>query len=365
MSANDDRLHPHASPSSDPAERDDRTPAVDQKIGKGSASTGRRDVSTRPYRAPWRKETLPYLKKLTERITNNGVKDHSISLLMGQYRVLLSPQEQQLMFTFSGNIEEYGAQECMLIDSLGLQIRMIASLRRLEKDNDLAAERHKKRLTRDRDFAYLLSREMTVSMRQVRESGDREATEALQTSRTYLHKAIVDVENLIGTTLSDAPSSGKNKQFVYDWNAIASHPDDIPMPTDPTPPSIDVKTGGQKSSSMDHTMRIRILLAASSLILLAVLLNLWNNRERQLLDFTVADFKEVPGIEQVVNRSPLLLIVVNESEWNRHNIYDKRKAVRAVGTIAKPAGYRKAEIRSTQTPYLAVWHRSGTIEISD
>lgn len=344
--------------------------AAERQAGDGEVSTPKTEPrSAEPaVSSLWRKETHPYLMKLAARIEKRGVKNHSISLPIGVHRVLVSPKGQQLVLTCAADPDTVQDHESALVDSICLQVKMLAFLRTMSKDDELNAERHKRRLARERDLAYLVSRRITLLMRQLRDDGNVDEADILQESRHHLQQAIVTIENVLGTAIPTASPSPKDNvsssdsNFVYDWQEICNLPN--PTPTDKTPAWLEVARTAAHSESKDRSVRNRIILVLVCIVLAGVLLNLWVNRQHQLPDFAIADFKEVPGIEQVVNRSPTLLIVVNEEEWDRQNVYEKRRAVKAAGTLAKSAGYHRAEFRSVKTPYLAVWHRSGEIEIS-
>ena len=90
--------------------------------------------------------------------------------------------------------------------------------------------------------------------------------------------------------------------------------------------------------------------------ILAVILGyLWSHRARELNRFNVNDFKKVPGIVQVVNRAPGLIIVVDEPAWNRLNRDARETWARQVVDKAKDEGYRRVEFRGADSTGMALW----------
>jgi hypothetical protein len=308
---------------------------------------------------PWGDGVQPYLRRLAERIRRQGPKDHSISLPIGDNRLLINPAEQRLLADLGGDPASIGARDLMLADSLGLQTKVYASVRKIAKDDEPRKGVYRTRLSVDRDSCYALSRQLTIEIRRLRESEAAGAADPLQESRNQLNKAIETAEDVIGTRTSELASRApSDTQFTYDWQAIASTPGASAAPRREPP-------AAAKPRDRKRELRLYVVLGVAVFVLFAILLNLWLNRPRQLQDFAAGDFPEVPGIQQVVNRSPNLIIVVDDAAWNTAPSFEKRKALEKVGVTIKSAGYKKAEVRSRTRAYLAVWDRSGRVRVGE
>ncbi len=298
----------------------------------------------------WREAVAPYLLKLARRITEQGRRNHSISFPIGRCNILVSPREQDLVLdaaTGSSSEEEHHRHS---LDAIGLSILIAVAVRKFERSGE---DRHRERLECGVRWGFLLAHTMTVEMRTLRDAGMMEESGELQDARRLLTTVIEKAETLLESGRPPRPAgegSAGDQRFVYDWDSLASSsPDHRSVTTSRirTIPTVE---------KPENIRRKKIILAVLAVIFGAILVNLWLNRERQLPGFDVEDFPEVPGIEQVINRSPVLLIVVSDARWTAADRWEREQAMTSIVEKIRPVGYRRAEIRSKISPLLASWN---------
>jgi hypothetical protein len=65
----------------------------------------------------------------------------------------------------------------------------------------------------------------------------------------------------------------------------------------------------------------------------------------------------------VVNRSPEIILIVDDDAWNQMTRAMKVRAIEDAGVTAGAVGYRRVEIRSSTRLKLAVWQRGEELEV--
>ena len=221
------------------------------------------------------------------------------------------------------------------------------------------------RIEKGLDCGYRLSHMMTVEMRRLRNDGLVDAAAEVQDARRRLSSIINEAEKTIQKPVAspqptqDSESDEQAPQrFVYQWDSSGSDSDSGRIPAQ----SSHVRRGTLPPKK--NTGRQILILAVLMAVFGLVLTHLWLNRPRQLQDFSVEDFPGVPGIEQVINRSPVILIIVSGDQWLGTGRFNKERAVASVGKTVGPAGYKRAEFRSATSSSLAAWNGDGKIVIA-
>ena len=90
---------------------------------------------------------------------------------------------------------------------------------------------------------------------------------------------------------------------------------------------------------------------------------LWTLRPVQVTEVTITDFATIPEIEEVVERPPRLLLIVDEERWGEMTTGQKRDLMERAGAIVDLTGYRVAEVRTAIAFNLATWQKDGTITV--
>ncbi len=307
---------------------------------------------------PWRPLVQPYLLRLASKITDEGPKKHSISFPIGRTSILVSPLDQVLALRAAENLDPEEPHHLMLLDALGLEILIAVARRKAEQSEGSEKTGAEDRLGQGLDFAYRISHAMTIGMRKLSDEGGMDATNEVHDARCRLTSLIDDVEHAIKNDMAELEDTPEQERFVYQWDSSGT----ASGTTLPKVKASEKRTLSRPSSSGNG--RQRLVLAVLILVFGAIAINLWLSRPRQLQDFSVEDFPKVPGIEQVINRSPVLLIVVTERQWAASDRYEKHEAVDSVRKIIEPAGYKRVEFRSQISGNLASWNGGSKIVIT-
>lgn len=313
----------------------------------------------RDQRHAWRPLVHPYLLKVASKISDQGRKDQSISFPIGRFDILATPLDQDLaILAAEGHLPDQ-SHRLLVSDALGLEILLGVAHRKYEKSGDAPHAPTGAAVEKGLNLAYRLSHTMTVEMHQLTESGLTDAANEVQDSRRRLTLIIDEVEQAFKGPKTEAKGEPDQERFVYQWDSSGSASKSVASPVEvskkrpapePTP-----KANGLKG----------LALAVLVIIFGLILAQLWLNRPRELRDFSPEDFPGVPGIEQVINRSPVLVIVVSERQWTAADNFEKKEAIELVGTVINPAGYRRAEFRSRSNPDLASWNGGTDIVIKE
>lgn len=308
---------------------------------------------------PWRPLVKPYLLRLASKITDEGPKEHSISFPIGRSNILVSPLDQVLALRAAEDLDPEQPHHLLLLDALGLEILLAVARRKAEKSEGSEKTAAGDRLEQGLDFSYRLSHAMTIELRTLRDQGGMDGADEIHDARRRLTSLIDEIEHVVKNETAELDDTPEQGRFLYQWDSSgsASGTTRHPVNTSKTPTS-SPPAGTDKG-------RQHLVLAVLILVLGAVVTNLWLGRSRQLQDFSIEDFPKVPGIEQVVNRSPVLLIVVSERQWTASDRYEKSEAIDSVRKIIEPAGYTRVEFRSPVSGNLASWSGGNGIVIPE
>ncbi|RLE25160.1 MAG: hypothetical protein DRJ61_03990 [Acidobacteria bacterium] len=306
----------------------------------------------------WRPLIKPYLLKLASKVTDQGPKEHSISFPIGDTSILVSPLDQALALRAAENLEPEKPHHLLLLDALGMEILIAVARRKAEKSEGSKKTAAEDRLEQGLDFGYRISHAMTIRIRKLRDEGEMDAADEVHDSWRRLTSLIDEVEHAVKSKAVELEETPEQDRFVYQWDSSGAtsgatrHPVKTSKTPTPSPPANSDKG------------RQHLVLAVLILVLGAVVTNLLLSRSHQLQDFSVEDFPKIPGIEQVINRSPVLLIVVSEREWIACDRYEKSEAIDSVRKIIEPAGYKRVEFRSRISGNLASWNGGSDIVIT-
>jgi len=305
----------------------------------------------------WQPLARPYLLTLAEKIKDQGAKKHSISVPVGRFDILASPLEQILALQTAEGHNPENPSHLLIRDALGMRLLIAVIQRKLEKPENIDNPNIRARLDDGLGVAYRLAHTMTVDVRRMWDEGSKDAADEIQTSKQRLIAAIEEIEEISRESKPEPDKEIDDQRFVYQWDSSGSASGESRHPV------TTAKTRVAAPQAPKGTGRHRLIFAVLVVVLGLVLGNLWLNRPRQLPDFSAEDFPKVPGIEQVINRSPVLLVIVSESTWNAADRFEKEEAVISVVDTIKPVGYKKAEFRSRATPSLAAWNGGDKITI--
>ena len=298
----------------------------------------------------WRPLVRPYLLRLASKISDQGRKDYSISFPIGRFNILASPLDQDLALIAAEGHSPDQPHRLFLLDAMGLEILIAVAFRKFEKSRETGDTEDWGPVEEGLNFGYRLSHAITIEMRRMTDEGLTGAANELQDARRRLTSLIDEVEKTGGETKSEPKDSPGQECFVYHWDSSGSASDMARRP-------VEVSRNRPSSAQAQRGAGLkRLALTVLVVILGLILTQLWLNRERELQDFSSEDFPKVPGIEQVVNRSPVLLIIVSERQWNASDRYEKNEAIDSVRMIVEPAGYKRVEFRSRLSANLASWN---------
>ncbi len=306
---------------------------------------------------PWRPLVHPYLLRLASKITKDGAKEQAISFPIGRSNILVSPLDQVLALRAAENLDPEHPHHLVLLDALGLEILLAVARRKTGKSEGSEKTEAKDRLEQGLDFSYRLSHTMTIEIHRLRDQGGMDAADEVHDARSRLTSLVAKIEHGVKNETAELEDTPEQGRFLYQWDSSGSASGSIRRPVDTS------KTPTSSPPAGINKGRQHLVLAVLLLVFGAVAINLWLSRSRQLQDFSVEDFPKVPGIEQVINRSPVLLIVVSERQWTASDRYEKSEAIDSVRKIIEPAGYRRAEFRSRISGNLASWNGGSNIVI--
>ncbi|MCK5378347.1 MAG: hypothetical protein KAJ78_03040 [Acidobacteria bacterium] len=340
------------------SDKQSTTDATDETIGEclQPDQPGEVQGTSSDQPAPWRPLVYPYLLKLASKIKDKGRKEHSISFPIGRVDILISPLDQDLALSTSESCDPEEQHLLLIRDAIGMGILIVVAQRKYENPGGAEDPKNLDRVERGLNFGYRLSHAMTVEMRRLRNEDLMDAANEVQDSRRRLTLLINEAEEAVrsGKPERERPDQ---QRFVYQWDSSGAGSDTAHRPV--TGP------GGHTSTAPAPPRKGRkpLVLAVLIVVLGVVLAGLWQNRARQLPDFSTGDFPEVPGIEKVINRSPVILIIVSERQWAAADRFEKEQAVTSVRKVIEPAGYKQAEFRSANSPRLASWKGGNNIVI--
>jgi len=343
--------------------KSDSTDGTTEEAGLPEQSTEVKEASKgRPSskKVPtWRPLAHPYLLRLASKINAQGRKEHSISFPIGQLNILVSPLDQDLaLMTAEGHNPE-SPHHLLLLDAVGLEILIAVAHRKFEKSRDTDTPEAWDPVEKGLNLGYRLSHAMTIEMREMSDEGLTDAANEVQDARRRLTSLIDEVEQTNRGRRAEPEEEPGQERFVYQWDSSGSTSDFDRGP---------VEVSRKRTSAAPGTNRTglkRLALTALIIVFGLVLIQIWMNRPRQLQDFSTEDFPKVPGIEQVVNRSPVLLIIVSEEPWTASDRYEKNEAIDSVRKIVEPAGYKRVEFRSKISADLASWNGGTDIVIKN
>lgn len=307
----------------------------------------------------WRPLAHPYLVKLGTKVLDQGRTNQSITFPIGRFEILATPLDQDLaLLAAKGQLPEQ-SHRLLVADALGLEILIAVAHRKFEKSGDPSHGATGNAVEKGLNLAYRLSHTMTLELHQLTEKGLETEANEVEDSRRRLTSLINDVEQAFKDPKTEEEDKPDQGQFVYQWDSSGSASETTRSPVEvsrkgPTPAPAPGRNGLKG-----------LALAVLVIIFGLVLAQLWLNRPRELRDFSADDFPAVPGIEQVVNRSPVLVIVVSDRQWTAADRFEKKEAIESVVTLIEPAGYRRAEVRSKSNPDLASWNGGTDIVIND
>jgi len=308
----------------------------------------------------WRTLGHPYLLTLAIKITDQGPKKHAISIPVGRFSVLVSPLDQVLALQVAEGHDPEQPHHLLIRDAMGMRILIAVAQRKLEKPENADSPYFGARLEEGLGLAYRLAHTMTVEVRRLWDQESKEAADEIQGAKQHLIAAIEEIEKSRKIDQDDSPEPEKNaddQRFLYQWDSSGTASGDSRRPV------TTAKTRVVAPPKPKGTGRHRLIFAVLVIVLGVILGNLWMNRARQLPDFTTEDFPKVPGIEQVINRSPAIVIIVSERQWTAADRFEKEEAVASVIGTIKPAGYKSAQFRSRNNPSLAAWNGGDKITI--
>lgn len=316
---------------------------------------------------PWQLLVEPYITTLAAKILEQHPQGHSISIPIGRFDILVSPLDQNVALRTSRNQDLDCPHHQLIRDAIGMDILIAVAQRKYEKAKNAKQPGASDRIEKGLSLGYQLAHLMTVEMRQMRNDGQLDAASEVQDARRRLTSIINEAEETVDRPApppkinQDSETHDQEPQrFVYQWESSSGADSGDNRPAVEVSKIRSVPISGSRGSK-----RQRLILGLLVLVFAAVLTNLWLNRAHQLQDFSIEDFPEVPGIEQVINRSPVILIVVSEEKWKQIDRYNKELAVTSVGKTVEPAGYKKAEFRSTLSVNLASWNGGNNIFVRD
>ncbi|RLE23992.1 MAG: hypothetical protein DRJ65_10725 [Acidobacteria bacterium] len=306
---------------------------------------------------PWRPLGHPYLLTLAAKVKGQGPKKHSISIPIGRFNILVSPMDQTLALQAAEGHASENPSHLMIRDAMGMRLMIAVAQRKLDKPENLNDPDIQARLEEGLGLAYRLAHTMTVEVHRLWDEGSKDAADEIQISKRHLIAAIEGIENSGQEDSPEPEKKTEDQRFLYQWDSSGSASGESRRPV------TTAKTRVAVPQAPKGTGRHRLIFSVLMVVLGIILSNLWLNRTRQLPDFSTEDFPKVPGIEQVINRSPTILIIVSESQWSSTDRFEKEEAVTSVVDTIKPAGYKAAEFRSRATPSLAAWNGGNKITI--
>ncbi len=307
---------------------------------------------------PWRPLVRPYLLRLASKINDQGRREYSISFPIGRFNILASPLDQDLALIAAGGHSPDQSHRLLLLDAIGLEILIAVAHRKFEKSRDADSTEDWGPVEEGLNFGYRLSHAMTKEMRRMRDEGLTDATNEVQDARRRLTSFIDEVEQADRGGKTEPEDGPGQERFVYQWDSSGTASDTARRPVEVS------RTRRSATPGPQGIWLRRLALTVLVVIFGLILTQLWLNRYRQLQDFSTEDFPGVPGIEQVINRSPVLLIIVSEEQWATKDRPEKEELIDSVRKIIEPAGYKRVEFRSTISPDLASWNSGDRIVIS-
>ncbi len=350
MSAEERKMSQEQTTNDVPSESESESLVVDPISGDGPSQS---DPAP-----PWRDFVKPYLLNLASKVSEQGPKRHSIPIRIGRFNILVSPLDQRLVLRFAEGYQPEHTHHALILDAMGMSLLIAVIQRKIEKPQNADNLDLQRRLEEGRQLAYRLGHTMTAETRRLRGEGLGEAAAEVRTAKNHLVAIIEEIEN---AGQYDRPEPEKkpepkkepdHQRFVYQWDSSGASSSTSGPPVTATHARATTKTTGKP------TGRQRLILTVLAIVFAVILNNLWLHRSRQLRDFSVEDFPKVPGIEQVINRSPTLLIIVSQKQWAAADTFQKEEGVTTVVDTIRPAGYRFAQFRSQSDPDLASWNKN-------
>lgn len=313
------------------------------------------EADTRPPdTSAWRTEARLALRPVVAGVIEQGQQEHAVDVPVGRFDISVSPAEQSLILSLGEGVLPQKEHQRLQLDRLGIEARVASAL-----DSE-ASPGQNEGLREFITFGYQLTRAMTVEIRRLREHGNDDEAAALMDGRTRLSSMLNEADKACPAPEKKAKPAERPAQhrFVYEWDSSGK------ASTEPRRPAPSSAPRSRPAPDPNRHAGVKRLALVALVVVLAVVLGrLWVMRPRQLRDFSPEQFPTVPGIEQVINRSPDLIIVVRDAPWEAADLIDHKAAVDGVVTLIEPAGYRGLEIRSATDPLLASWYSGEGIVI--
>lgn len=341
----------------EPTNRDSADEANGETPATDRSSTA--DDSHQDRKFTWRSHAHPYLVKFSSKLLDQGQSNQTISFPIGQFELAASPLDQDLALLAAKDELPDRSDRLLIADALGLEILIAVTHRKFEKSGEPPHGAAGTAVEKALNLGYRLSHAMALEMHQLREKGLEDEADEVEESRRRLTSLVDEAERAFKKPNNGDEAQPAQDRFVYQWDSSGSASDGANRP-DEAP-----RTRPAPTPAAERNGRKAAALAVLVIIFGLILGRLWVNRQRELRDFSPENFSDVPGIEQVVNRSPVLVIIVSDRPWTAADRLEKKEAIESVAAIIKPAGYRRAEIRSRSNPDLASWDARGDITINE
>jgi len=343
------------------------------------------------WKERWVEALRPFLTKFAAHLGERGVSEHTLNIPVGTTRMMVSPEEQKLVVGFAQGLEPADRRALLLLFGVGLQVRIVADLRKLARVEGEAHEAQVKVLAADAELGYELQHELVAEAQMLTSLGHPELARALSDSQRRLTDRVTTADKVSGGNpvlrsgpkpkveephrpeVREPPSpkveqshSSEEGQLgrgpVYDLEKMAAEAaaEKRQRAAQPAPPEKGKKGRGKpaKRPRDPKTEKYKLVcLAALGVALAVVLAHFWMNRPRELEEYALTDFTSVPCIEQVVNRAPVFLVVVSDKEWDGLSTPQREQVVRKVADVVSTAGYKRVEVRSWTRPALGEWTR--------
>ncbi len=304
---------------------------------------------------PWAAGTEQLLERLRDEIREKGEPGQTFSLRFNREQLDVKAFEQRLLLADVEPGSSRPQADTLQLDSLACQMKLLSSVVELSQRQGDEIAQQAGALGISYDLACRLAQTLTTEMHVLRANGQIGEANRLSDSRGRLEEVLRVTDSAIRAVTPKEEEDGNGKGLVYDWDKLVE-PEEVKRKAIEAARSRQLKEKRARSHKEQSKTKLAAVLMAVAVICIASSYY-FTTRTIELEPFSTSDFSDWYGIEQVVNRPPLLIVIVDQSRWNQLDEGKKREAFDEVMDGAQLAGYNRVEIRSTSDPDLARWEK--------
>ncbi len=147
----------------------------------------------------WRPAVQPWVERVAAALAERGRSTHSVFVVVEGVRILVTPLEQLLALSIGeGEDAGFARKHILVRDCLGLRVKMVCALAKLDRAGQPETDALEKGLANDVDLGCELMHELTLEMKDISSAGSLNEAKELSQYRKQLLLLVEEAERRAG-----------------------------------------------------------------------------------------------------------------------------------------------------------------------